>query len=449
MVQRRLQLLLGDTAWRGGGFNGGGKAERSVGGGGILTEFLLLQVAAGADFLWGAIHACFDAHGMDEVVAQVRDVFQKDGWQIQTNVVEQDEVLMQLSHVADMGHDRDAELLAQQTHGDELTNPSDAHGIDLDESSALGLEVVFENNTVGHVLAEGEFHRRNGIGQGLVAHDVVGMGGLLDPEGIDFPESGADIESLGQGPLLVGIDHDAGVIAGDLADDVSAAQIAVGVLGADFEFHRREAGIDGAFAVFAHLLVAVVEPADGGVVAGITAGEDALAGGTAGAGAGQQGQGLLRREHVLEVREIERRRHLRGTQLQQEFPQRQSARFRPQIPAGIGDRSERELDNALVGSEPAKLLLIGHFALQGAEVGHDFLDVAVHEPLGVKLGGATDEIIALAEGESEAGAGAAVVIGEQCDGVGVNGILVNGIGAVARADGVTSIAGRDAGDHGD
>ena len=77
-------------------------------------------------------------------------------------------------------------FLAQEAHGEELAHTGDADGIDLDEPGAFHLQVVFENDAVRDVFAEGEFHRRDGIGEGLVADDIVGVGGFLDPERIDF-----------------------------------------------------------------------------------------------------------------------------------------------------------------------------------------------------------------------------------------------------------------------
>ena len=119
------------------------------------------------------------------------------------------------------------------------------------------------------MFAERKLHRGDGICECLVADDVVRVSGFLDPEGVDFPEARADFEGLRQRPLLVRIDHDAGIWACDFADDAGAAEVTLGVLGTDFKFHGGEAGVHGTLAVFADLCVAIVEPADGGVVAGI------------------------------------------------------------------------------------------------------------------------------------------------------------------------------------
>ena len=116
-------------------------------------------------------------------------------------------------------------------------------------------------------------------------------------------------------------------------------------------------------------------------------------------------------EHVFEVGKIKRGGDLRGGEFQQEFPQRQTAGLRPEVPAGVGDGGERELDDALVRAEPAELLFIGHFLLERAEVGHDFLDATALQAACIKLGGLADEVVALAEREGETAAGAALVVG--------------------------------------
>ena len=68
----------------------------------------------------------------------------------------------------------------------------------------------------------------------------------------------------------------------------------------------------------------------------------------------------------------------------------------------------RQLDDALVRAEPAELLRVGHRALQRAETGHEVLDLASDEALRVEGGGLADQVVALAEGEGEAAAAAAI-----------------------------------------
>ena len=52
-----------------------------------------------------------------EMIAQMGNMFQKEGRQVETNVVEKDEMLMELAHVADVRNDWNAELLTHDAHG--------------------------------------------------------------------------------------------------------------------------------------------------------------------------------------------------------------------------------------------------------------------------------------------------------------------------------------------
>ena len=52
------------------------------------------------------VNAITNLCGMDEMTAQMRDVFQEDHLVSKRNIIEQHEVLMDLPHVADMRHYR-------------------------------------------------------------------------------------------------------------------------------------------------------------------------------------------------------------------------------------------------------------------------------------------------------------------------------------------------------
>ena len=93
------------------------------------------------------------------------------------------------------------------------------------------------------MLAGGDFHRRNLLGNRAMGQKIVGVGRLLDPIQIEVLRPAAKFQGLGQTPLLVGVDHAAHVGSGLFAQNFDASQIAVQVLRADLQFHRGEAGI--------------------------------------------------------------------------------------------------------------------------------------------------------------------------------------------------------------
>ena len=80
------------------------------------------------------ISAFFYLHRINEVVSKMRDMFQKNRLVVQCNVVEQNQVLVKLPHVADMRYDRYTKLSAHHTHRNELTYPRNTCGVNLNEA---------------------------------------------------------------------------------------------------------------------------------------------------------------------------------------------------------------------------------------------------------------------------------------------------------------------------
>jgi len=58
------------------------------------------------------------------VLLQMRDVFQKDDFVVERNVVEEHQMLVQLPHVAYVGNDRQATTSCHQTHGENSLTPA-------------------------------------------------------------------------------------------------------------------------------------------------------------------------------------------------------------------------------------------------------------------------------------------------------------------------------------
>jgi hypothetical protein len=67
---------------------------------------------------------------MHKVLAQMRDVFEKDNLVADRDTIEQNQMLMQLPHIADMRHDRNAKLAAEQAHNQKLAHPGHPQRID-------------------------------------------------------------------------------------------------------------------------------------------------------------------------------------------------------------------------------------------------------------------------------------------------------------------------------
>ena len=130
---------------------------------------------------------------MNKVFAQVRDMFKKNNFVAERDVVEEDEMLMKLAHVADVRHDGNAKFARKQTDGDKLADSRHAHSVHLDESGAFRLQIIFENDAVGNVLAQSEFGRRNGVGKCFVAEHIVWMRRFFNPKWIDGAQPLANV----------------------------------------------------------------------------------------------------------------------------------------------------------------------------------------------------------------------------------------------------------------
>ena len=54
------------------------------------------------------------------MLLQMRNIFKKQSLVAKCNVVKQDQVLMDLAHVADVGYHRETEFAGEQTDGDKF-----------------------------------------------------------------------------------------------------------------------------------------------------------------------------------------------------------------------------------------------------------------------------------------------------------------------------------------
>ena len=122
---------------------------------------------------------------MNKVVLQVRYVFQEHHLMPHGNMIEQDQMLVQLTHVAHMRYYGYAEFSAKQAHGNELTYSAHPYGIYLDETRTIALQVVFKYDPVRHMFSQCQLRRCDDPGQCFMSKDIVGMYGLFYPIRLD------------------------------------------------------------------------------------------------------------------------------------------------------------------------------------------------------------------------------------------------------------------------
>src|SRR6266850_1289700 len=150
-----------------------------------ITESTGFQIATRTRFLRRAVNTAGNVARMDEMFSQMGDMLKKDNLMPERDVVEQNEVLVKLTHVTNMRNYRNAKFLAQQTDGNKFAHSGDSHRVHLDVSHAPGLQVILENDPVRNMFAKGQLRRRERLGQCLVAEHVIRMRRLFDPKWIN------------------------------------------------------------------------------------------------------------------------------------------------------------------------------------------------------------------------------------------------------------------------
>ncbi len=215
---------------------------------------------------------------------------------------------------------------------------------------------------------------------------------------------------------------------------------------ADLELHGVKAGIDRSLDVVLDQFVAVAKPADGRVVAGIARSQDAFSLGPPWGVAGQQRQGILTRHHVFQIAQIEQIHHLLGRQIEEQTPERQTSCLGPEIEAGVGDGGQRQMDHALVRTQPAPARMIGDGLEDDAKLGHQRFNLATDQRQSHLLDHATDLAVAVAQRESQPGSHKTVVALQQRDRIRIDRVRVDRISALARLQRIAGVAGVDAGD---
>jgi len=142
------------------------------------------------------------------MLLQMRNVFQELSFVAKGDVVEQDQVLMDLAHVADVGYHGQAEFPGEQTDGDKFRNTGKAGAIGLNDMHGSGLHEIVEQNAIGDMLAESNAGRGNGFGELLVGGDVIGVSRLFNEVRGDRVELAAYLERSRQCPLLIGVEQE-------------------------------------------------------------------------------------------------------------------------------------------------------------------------------------------------------------------------------------------------
>ena len=116
------------------------------------------QIRGSTRLLRCVVHTILHLRGMDEVTPKMRNVLKELYFEPQPDVVEENEVLMQLSHVANVRHHWKIEEFREETDSKELADPRNSCAIDLNEGQCFGPHEVLEHDTVCDMLAGSDLY---------------------------------------------------------------------------------------------------------------------------------------------------------------------------------------------------------------------------------------------------------------------------------------------------
>src|SRR5579885_2278971 len=91
---------------------------------------------------------------MHKSLAQMRNVFEKHHRMPKSDVVEQHQVLMNLTHIANVRHNRQPELARKQADREELADSRHPRAIHLHKMHRVFAYEVLEQHSIGNVFAE-------------------------------------------------------------------------------------------------------------------------------------------------------------------------------------------------------------------------------------------------------------------------------------------------------
>ena len=313
--------------------------------------------------------------------------------------------------------------------------PGDAARVDLADVDRLGLEELLEDDAVRDVLAGGDADRRDLAPDARVAEDVVGARRLFHPPRLELGERLRPRDRVVDAPDLVRVHHQDAVGTEDVADERRAACVRLEVL-ADLHLDVPEAVVQSCAHERRHLRVVVAEPAGRRRVRRVALGDDLqFALGLAARRRAKEVDGLVRREDVVDVAEVDRGDELLRREMGEELPEGQADALRPQVPDGVDDGAGSEVDDALLGAEPAQLVVGDERAPEAAHVRGDPVERAADHQRLERVDGRDADLGAAPVREGEAVAAVLVVRVEDDIGGRVVRARVHRVRPVERAGG--------------
>jgi hypothetical protein len=172
------------------------------------------------------IKAVLDLSWKEKVLLEMRDVFKEVGFMVERNVIEEHEMLVQLTHVANVGYEGQAEFPCHHADRQKFAYTRKPGAVCLHEVHRSILHKVLEENTVWNMLTRGDFYGGDIPRQDGMRVYIVRMRRLLNPEWCMLCEFAGHANRCGQIPVLVRVKHQNAGVACGLAQYCGTAQIA-------------------------------------------------------------------------------------------------------------------------------------------------------------------------------------------------------------------------------
>src|SRR5215217_632097 len=169
-----------------------------------------------------------------------------------------------------MRNNRNIEFSTKQTDRDKFANSAHPNSIGLYKTRRAGLQVIFENDSVWHMLTQGKFCWVNRICKYFVCQYIIRMRRFLNPIRPHALQFSTYFDRLWQSPLLVGIQHYFYILSGDFTCNVRTTDIALRISTTYLKLHGSKAFSNGLFAIFTNLFITITEPSDRSIVTRIT-----------------------------------------------------------------------------------------------------------------------------------------------------------------------------------
>src|SRR5882757_9943321 len=219
----------------------------------------------------------------------------------------------------------------------------------------------------------------------------------------------AHTKSIGQIPVLIGVEHDRALLAHQLPQHGRPPQISAFFRRPDLKLECGEALIESRFGQLRHFVVAVVHPADRGVIPGIATLENALPSRAGIYFVTKHRNGTFLVNKIFHIGEVKNANELFWAEIEKELPKRNATALRPEVETGIRDRREGEMNDPFVRSEPAKRCVVRDASRDAPEVGHYRLDRFAFQGFSKHGDGLANQVVPIAKREDKAGPGRATV----------------------------------------